>query len=272
VPAQLFQIYRSLYVFDKTPLNPKIESLASDHENWRTEQITAVAPYGKERMTLYLLLPKNSHPPYQTIIFFPGRDALDFRSFHDSRYEELTEFLLKTGRAVIFPVYKSTFERGDGFTNSFPAASVEYRDHLIMWAKDVVRSLDYVETRPDLDHDRIGYLGISWGGTMGAIMPALESRIKAVVLVGGGLFFQKSLPEVDQINFLPHVTAPALMLNGRYDFFFPAATSSTVMFGLLGTPKDQKRQLIYEAGHFPPRAEWMKETLAWYDRYLGPVK
>jgi hypothetical protein len=43
-------------------------------------------------------------------------------------------------------------------------------------------------------------------------------------------------------------------------------------FELLGTPAMDKRHVIYEAGHFVPRDQLVKETLDWYDRYLGPVR
>jgi hypothetical protein len=44
------------------------------------------------------------------------------------------------------------------------------------------------------------------------------------------------------------------------------------MFRLLGTPAEHKRHVVYEAGHFVPRSQLIKETLDWYDRYLGAVR
>lgn len=107
---------------------------------------------------------------------------------------------------------------------------------------------------------------------MGGIMPAIETRIKAVVLNVGGMEMNKALPEVDQINFLPRVYQPILMLNGKHDMFFPVETSQKPMFDFLGTPKQDKKIVLYEAGHLVPRTEFVKETLNWYDHYLGPVK
>jgi pimeloyl-ACP methyl ester carboxylesterase len=74
-------------------------------------------------------------------------------------------------------------------------------------------------------------------------------------------------PEVDPINFLSRVTVPTLMLNGRYDFFFPIETSQIPMFRLLGTPAQQKRHVVEEGSHFVPRNRLIQETLAWLDRY-----
>jgi dienelactone hydrolase len=52
--------------------------------------------------------------------------------------------------------------------------------------KDFRRSVDYLGTRPEIDTTKIAYYGMSWGGVLGAIIPAVEERLKAVVLVGGG--------------------------------------------------------------------------------------
>ena len=62
------------------------------------------------------------------------------------------------------------------------------------------------------------------------------------------------------------------MQNGQHDMFFPVETSQKPMFELLGTAKEDKKIIIYPTGHLVPRIEFMKETLDWYDLYLGPVK
>ena len=107
---------------------------------------------------------------------------------------------------------------------------------------------------------------------MGGILPAVEPRIKAVVLNVGGMVMNKSLPEVDQLNFLPRVIQPVLMLNGKHDMFFPVETSQKPMFNFLGTPEKDKRRIVYESGHLVPRTDFVKETLFWFDKYLGGVK
>ena len=106
---------------------------------------------------------------------------------------------------------------------------------------------------------------------MGPNMLAVEERLKVGVLRVAGFWFQRAQPEVDQINFVPRVTVPVLMLNGRYDFFFPVETSQKPFFDLLGTPPEHKKMFVYDKGHSVPRTELIKETLNWLDRYLGPV-
>lgn len=173
---------------------------------------------------------------------------------------------------MIYPIYKGTYERGDDLDSDYPDETNFYKEHVIMWSKDLGRAIDFLETRKDIDADKLAYYGVSWGGAMGAIMPAVEERLKVSVLYVAGFCFQRALPEVDAINFVSRIKIPVLMLNGRHDHFFPVETSQIPMFHLLGTPLDHKRQIIYESGHFVPRNQLIREALDWLDRYLGPVK
>jgi len=224
-------------------------------------------------MTAYLFLPKKGRPPYQTVVYFPGGNAISQRS---SKNVAPFDFVLISGRAFLYPVYKSTFERGDGWSPfSGRNTAIQSRDHHIMWYKDFARSIDYLETRPDIDSGKIAFTAYSLGAEMGNIILALDKRIKAAVLMCGAFLpyaeFQ-SVPEADFLNFAPRVVCPTLMLNGRYDNSQPVETMQKPMFELLGTPAADKRHLLYDTGHFIPRNELIKETLDWLDRYLGPVK
>jgi len=267
---ELFRAYRSVYSYDKIPLNATIEPLGKDEEDWRTEKITYTAAYGHEKAIAYLFLPKKSKPPFQTVVFFPGSNALLLRTFSVYPTAAL-DGILRSGRAVLYPVYKSTYERGDGMESDVADTTSTWRDHVVMWVKDASRAIDYAETRPDLDHEKLGYYGYSWGAEMGGIVPAVEPRIKVCVLALGGLDFHRSLPEVDTINFISRVKQPVLMLNGHYDFFFPVESTQEPFYRLLGSKKDQKKHLLYETSHNIPRNELVKETVNWLNQYLGPV-
>jgi dienelactone hydrolase len=184
----------------------------------------------------------------------------------------LSTFYDPEGHAVLYPVYKGTYERADDTKGSGPYLTSTYRDHVIMWAKDASRAIDYAETRPDLDHQKLAYYGYSWGSGLGGIILAVEPRIRVCVFALGGLDFQRLLPEVDNINFLPLVKQPVLMLNGRYDFMYPVESSQEAFFHLLGSRNDQKKHFLYDTSHNLPRNEFIKETLNWLDQYLGPVQ
>ncbi len=265
-----FGIYLNQYSYDKSLLNETVES-RTEETDWIKERITFNAAYGGERMIAFLFLPKNSKPPYQTVVYFPGSGAIHTRSSDKLEIPRL-DFLLKSGRAVIYPIYKSTYERGDALHSDYPDETNFWKEHVIMWAKDAMRSIDYLETRKEIDHSKIAYYGISWGGAMGGIIPAVDKRIKVSVLQVAGLLFQPSKPEADPLHFLPRFKTPVLMLNGKYDFFFPYETSQRPFFELLGTSKEHKRIISYDGGHSVPRTQLVKETLEWLDHYLGEVR
>lgn len=44
------------------------------------------------------------------------------------------------------------------------------------------------------------------------------------------------------------------------------------MFEFIGTPLEDKKRIVYESGNLVPRTDFVKETLNWYDKYLGTVK
>ena len=267
VSDETFALFLNQYAYDKTGLNAVIES-SKEEEEWIKEKVTFDAAYGNERMLAYLFLPKKGNPPYQTVIYFPGSNAI-----HDRSSESIgpSRSLLKSGRAFVLPIYKSTYEREDNLKSDYAEETNFWKEHVIMWAKDLSRTVDYLETRDDIDTEKLGYYGASWGAAMGAIMLAVETRFKASVLYVAGLEFRRSLPEVDPINFLPRIKTPVLMLNGKYDFFFPYETSQLPFYTLLGTPKENKQILVYEGGHSVPATQLIKEMLAWFDRYLSPV-
>ena len=269
VSDEFFRIYQRFYAYDKADLNSVVQSVDKTSPDWRKEQVSFDAAYGGERVNAYVFLPRSVEPPYQAVVYFPGSGALRRRSS-----EKLPDigFLVRSGRALMYPIYKSTYERGDGLLTDRPKITNLFRDHVVQWCKDVARSIDYLETRADIDSDKLAYYGVSWGATMGAIVPAVERRIKVSVLVVGGFWLQRGPPEVEQINFAPRVKIPVLMLNGRYDHIFPVETSQAPMFRHLGTPEGDKDHLLFDSGHSIPRQAGIKESLDWLDRYLGPVQ
>jgi len=271
VSDAVFSAYRDLFKYDTTPLEPTLETVDDGSSDWQQQKVTFAAAYGNERVIAYLFLPKAVSPPYQTVVLFPGSGAIHTRSSQEMGGHP-RNFLVKSGRAFVYPVYKSTFERGDALNTDYQATTVFYRDHVLDWAKDLSRTLDYLDTRKDIDHNKITYCGISWGAELGPIMMAIEPRLRVGVLIGGGLEMQKTLPEADPFNFAPRVHQPVLLADGRYDFFFPVETSQDPFFKALGTPAQNKRHVVFEAGHTTPTDLLIKEVLDWLDHYLGPAK
>jgi formylglycine-generating enzyme required for sulfatase activity/dienelactone hydrolase len=271
VSDDVFEAYRGLYAYDKGELNARVEETETT-ESWTWEKVSFDAAYGNERMSAHVFLPRNVSPPFQAVVFFPGVIAMFEEKFAPSVIEDVLDFFLRSGRALILPIYKSTYERRDGFVPDGGPPAL-FRDHVIMYSKDLGRTLDYLETRSDIDSTRMAYDGFSLGGYLGPVFLAVDKRFKAAILSSGGFLLSDLLPEVDGLNFAPRVSVPVLMLNGRYDTFLPVEESQLPLFRLLGTPDRDKKHVIYEAGHGNLlHREEVRESLDWLDKYLGPVR
>lgn len=185
---------------------------------------------------------------------------------------------------MLNPVYKGTYERqvSDPSKRVFATTNRRsgvnaVRDRVIAMAKDVSRSLDFLESREDLQKDNRAYLGASLGARLGIVFLALDNRFRTAVLVNGGFHPAPKrfrAPEVDEINYAPRVRLPVLMINGRDDFTFPLEISQRPLFQLLGTPADQKRHSLYSRGHGGSERsnQELREILGWLDEHLGKTR
>ena len=271
VSDEIFDVYRRLYTYDDTPLNAEVVRRDSA-ALWVRDEVTLDAAYGGERLTTYIYLPHDREPPLQAIVWFPGSGVI-YRNQDPGPEGFLFDFIMKSGRALVYPIYKGTHSRGTDLSSDIQDETNSYREHVIQWSKDLGRSVDYVATRSDIDSDLLGYLGLSWGAAMSPVMTVIENRIKTSVLVSGGLVLQPTQPEVDPFNFLPRVDIPTLMINVPNDYFYPLNESQAPFYAFLGSPETVKHSiLLEEGGHVPPINAVARAALAWYDRHLGPVR
>jgi dienelactone hydrolase len=275
VPASddIFRVYRSLYSYEPGPLKAAVER-TEDTADWRKERVSFASAYGQERVPAYLFLPRRVQPPYQAVVFFPSAGVLGLSSSDQLGDMRFIDYVIQSGRAVIYPVYQHTYERLPPEARAERPSVSEGRQVLIDRTKDARRAVDYLESRADIDKTKIGYLGVSMGSAYGVMVAALESRFKALVWLEGGLFLGPPAPGMDQVDFAPRVTAPLLMINGRYDFVFSPEAAQNPLFRLVGTPAADKRHVMLDAAHDlnSARAEFTKEVTAWLDKCLGRVQ
>jgi cephalosporin-C deacetylase-like acetyl esterase len=269
VDDRTYKIFSDLQGYDKTAIVAKVEQVDESSPYWRRQTVTFPAAYGGERMMVHLFLPRNSTPPYQAVVVFGGSNVFTTTRIQDFQFPY--EFLLRAGRAAIFPVFSGTLERGP---SSFRLPINQARERALRWPKDVGQTIDYLETRPDIDARRIGFYGVSSGALQGICLIALDHRFKAAALSSGGLSSFAMPREADPWNYAPRVRIPVLMVNGRDDFISPVETSQKPLFNALGTRGADKRYTQYEGGHanLVSRPDLIGEILEWFDRYLGPVK
>jgi formylglycine-generating enzyme required for sulfatase activity len=162
IPDEVFNAYQNAYAYDKADLEPGIEATEDLWGHCTRQRVSFKAAYGGERVTAYLYLPKKGKAPFQTVIYFPGSAALSLNSI-DRYNTKSVEIFTRAGRAVVFPVYKGTFQR-PRVDDSTPTLR---RDWYVMLFKDLGRTIDYLETRSEFDASKLAYYGTTttaWTG------------------------------------------------------------------------------------------------------------
>ena len=276
VSDDVFRIYRDQYEYDRVPLQATTEFRDSSGEDWVKEKVSFDDLRAGERMSAYVYLPTNTVPPFQAVVYFPGSWARRLSSSEHldqhGYFIRILQYFLKSGRAVVYPIPIDMYERilPDSV---WPMGPHQYLDYRVRLTREYRRTIDYLESRPDIDAGKIAYHGMSWGGVWANLILAVEGRFKAAILEVGGLNLEPNVrPEVRMLYYTPRITMPVLMLNGEYDLLIPLERNVRPMFEMLGTPPEHKRLKIYPTDHFIPSDEFVKESLAWLDKYLGPVQ
>lgn len=173
--------------------------------------------------------------------------------------------LAELGAVVI--AIDAPFARRDGQPLRFTNAD---RAEQIQLIKDLQRAVDVLRARVNVDHDRIAYVGFSYGGAMGALFVGVERRIKTAILVvgDGGLVSHFTGPEdlnfmsglscatrvswframapIEPIRFIANASpTPLLLQSGRFDTLVPVADAE-----ILQTAAREPRTIFwYDAGH-----------------------
>jgi dienelactone hydrolase len=178
---------------------------------------------------------------------------------------------IRAGRAVLAVLFKGMVGRPWDTGRGAPVTSVQYRQELVRHATELRRSLDYLETRGDIDMTRLAHVGFSKGAGSWLPLVAVEPRFRSVVMIGGGFDerFANVLPEANSINFASRIAPPKLLLNGRYDEEQAWDRAALPLWELLRQPK---RLELVEGGHLPPAEVRVPVINAWLDETLGPVR
>ncbi|HMS40872.1 MAG TPA: bifunctional serine/threonine-protein kinase/formylglycine-generating enzyme family protein, partial [Pyrinomonadaceae bacterium] len=206
-----FKTWLTHYDYDKKTLNAQItETIETDE--WTRERII-FSGEGGETAIGYLYLPKNYPLPLQVIHYVPPGDVVrGIRSLPDS-IEMFAAPFIKSGRAVFGVVLKGYMERP--FPNNYALpenSTVEFRKQMVNWITDLRRGVDYLETRDDLNFQKLSFVGVSNGANVGLVLTAIETRYKTLVFESAGLEkdFLTRIPETSPIKFASQIKTQKL--------------------------------------------------------------
>ena len=155
---------------------------------------------------VYVLVPTGARTPVPTMICVPGhgRGVDDIVGIDDKGQDRTNKAgyqhdfalqVVEAGMAAVaiepmaFGARRDaiTARKGLGTSACQPAAggALLVGETMLGWRVwDVMRTVDYIQTRPELDASRVGLMGISGGGTVTLFGAALEPRIKAALVSG----------------------------------------------------------------------------------------
>jgi dienelactone hydrolase len=142
---------------------------------------------------------------------------------------------------------------------------------MVAWrVYDVMRTIDWIETRQELDSKRVGCMGISGGGTITTFASALEPRIRAALISGYLNTFRDSVFSLSHCidNYVPGILEwcemydvaaliaprPLFVESGDKDNIFPVAASRSSfervkkVYGVLGKA-ELAEQEVFDGEH-----------------------
>jgi dienelactone hydrolase len=289
--AQLgdMQSLKRLYDYDpKQPLDYK-ETLLYEREGVTVYDISYASPRGG-RVTAYLVVPAGEGP-FAGLVFGhwgPG-----------NRTEFLPEAMLyaeagATSLLVDYPwVRPAPWRRG---LYRFGHAEADHETY-VQAVVDLRRGIDLLSARPGVDPSRLAYVGHSYGAQWGAILSAVDDRVKAAVLMGGipdlaSIYLENDDPDIvqlrastpkeeiekyllvnartDAIHYVPHAApTPLLFQFARYERYF----NEVAMKKYAQAASEPKLVKWYETGHdlndvqaLLDRSEWLQGIIG-----TGPI-
>jgi dienelactone hydrolase len=279
-PAPAGKPVLSRFRYDRlAPLNLTDRGIVNKRYPVKIHDVSYQSPMGGEVPAFLIVPPGKARKP--AVIYMHGSGG--------NRLEDLAQATWMAARGAVTMTITSPFERPDAPTALSGIAGIQQqRDLTIQAIVDLRRAVDVLQSRPDVDRNRIGFVGWSSGARMGALLASAEHRIRAYVLQSGGsppvADYVKAAPAslrpeltqllgaVDPLAAIPHAH-PSLLLfqDGRKDTIVPHAA----LVGLAAAASKPKQIRWYDAGHAPTKQE-IRDEMAWLAQKLQihgpPVK
>lgn len=272
------------YDYDqKQPLDSK-ETLLYERDGIKVYDISYASP--KEgRVTAYLVVPPGKGP-FAGLVFGhwgPG-----------NRTEFLPEAMLYAEAGATSILVDYPWVRPAPWRKRLHLTSHAEEDHetFVQAVVDLRRGIDLLLGRPGVDPSRLAYVGHSFGAQWGAILSAVDDRVKAAVLMGGApdlaaVYLENDDPDIiqlrasmgkdaleeylrvnapiDAIHYVPHAApTPLLFQFARYERYidepamkrYAQAASEPKLVKWYGTGHD-----LNDVQALIDRSEWLREKI-----------
>ena len=166
-----------------SPLNSRVLS-TEEFPDYKVERIVFQSE-PNVWVPAVLYIPKNLKGPARTLLHCHGHGS----GLNESLYSYVTDFA-KKGYVVFTPEVRDFGERAFGKRGEMTCDRVSKLAAMLgknltglrLW--DFIRAIDYLETRHEVDPQRIGCGGLSLGGELSMFLAAVEERIQCAFISG----------------------------------------------------------------------------------------
>jgi dienelactone hydrolase len=269
-PATLPADLLSLYDYDSSaPFDVK-ETKTQEKDGATVHDISFAGPKG--RITAFLVVPKGDGP-FPAVLFMPGAPG--------ARYTFFTEALELANRGILSLLPDPPYSRPP--IEDVVQFTPKDKDGIVQEVTEMRRGTDLLVSRDDVDPSRLGYVGFSWGASLGAIFAAVERRVNSFVLASAvprlsrdmaelgkergadiPADYEEAMQPIDAVNYLPHVAPNAIFLQFGKEDIRPSPEDGREAASVTCSPKHVR---WYEGGHelsiqaLPDRQNWLAQRL-----------
>jgi dienelactone hydrolase len=266
-PATLDPELLALYDYEPGPLDVQ-EASTKERDGAVVRDLSYAAPEG--RISAYYVTPQGDGP-FPAVVFMHGSPGQRV-TFMGEAIE-----LAQQGIASVLP--DAPFAREPrppdvDFTDGDPA-------RLAQLVVELRRAVDFLVEQEDVDASRLGYVGFSWGGSLGANFAGVERRVGSFVLISGVPRLSEHLARIaeerelelpagyveliqpyDAVEYLGDVAPNAVYFQFGEQDTAPTPEQGQEQFDVASEPK---RIDLYDAGHElnaearAARADWLAE-------------
>jgi dipeptidyl aminopeptidase/acylaminoacyl peptidase len=278
---EAFQAILQFYQYDKDiPLDSAVVEKI-DRKQYLREKIV-LRGANDYRVPGYLAIPKAGKLPYPCVLQIHGmtlskEDFWESNSYHKGHL--LTQALLDKGIAVF--ALDAQYHGERSLFNDFESTAVmlfkqkrinRLREMVVQTIVDYRKAIDYLETRKEIDLNRIGVIGYSLGGSMSFVLGGVDSRIKVIIACVSPTFMrqrwtnQHNISAIAPFNFVRAIKGrPLLMLMGRNDDFNYTVEEARALYDLI--EGESKEIVFYDSKHRLPE-EHISKALEWFKDHL----
>jgi dienelactone hydrolase len=266
------------------PLDLREEDVPRDESGATVHDVSWLSPMGG-RVSAWLVVP-DGDGPFAGLVYLHGSET--------GRTDFLDEALAMAHGGAVSLILDAPFARTGDDRRPALLAFEEPETERLMTAQaivDVRRAYDVLAARDDVDPERLGFVGHSWGASLGVVVAAVDPRPSSLVLITGrpswtGFLstsdddwvarerertgaeawnrYLRLMAPLDALAEISNVDASRLYLQyGTADAVVPTDVSAELIEAADGARAD-----VYDAGHAlddaatADRVSWLVDRLA----------